>query len=465
MSKLLAIDDEEYMGWVIKKAFSRTDIKVVSTLTGKDGLRLIEIEHPDLILLDLRLTDMDGLEILKNIKNSGQDIPVIIITAHGSIDTAIESMKSGAFDYITKPFDVDELIFTAQKALEVGRLKSEVNFLRDEVIKEDENVLVNSDNLAMQEIYNSLPQIAQSDATVLITGESGTGKEVISRRIHKLSNRRKNSFVAVNCAAIPENLLESELFGYEKGAFTGAIQRKLGRFEMAEGGTIFLDEIGDISLNMQVKLLRVLQEKEFQRVGGNNNIKVNFRIIAATNKNLSKAIQEGTFREDLFYRINVIPLNLPPLRLRREDIPSLAEKFIKKVDPQGRVKGISEEVIKLLCGYRWPGNIRELENVIERMIILSRDSILKEKYVPREILNSENNDVDEIIYFPKEGINLEKVEQGLLIKALNLSFGNQTKAAELLRITRSALIYRMQKYDIKFYDNMEENENEIKNKK
>ncbi|HEY5560746.1 MAG TPA: sigma-54 dependent transcriptional regulator [Clostridiaceae bacterium] len=460
MAKILVIDDEQYMGWIIKKAFSKSDAEIVTALTGTEGIKLIDTEYPDLIMLDLRLPDYDGMDILKEIKGNGLDIPVIIITAHGSIDTAIASMKAGAFDYITKPFDVDELLFTAEKAIEMGRLKNEVNFLRSQALTAGARTNVESKSIIMREIYDILPQIASSQATVLINGESGTGKEVIGREIHKLSSRKDNPFIAINCSALPENLLERELFGYEKGAFAGAIQRKPGRLELAKDGTIFLDGIGEISMNMQVKLLRVLEEKEFQRLGGNSTIKVNFRIIAATNINLAKAISDGTFREDLYYRLNVISLELPPLRKRKEDIKALTNEFIKTFDLHGRIVGISKEAMELLSAYRWPGNIRELENVVERMVILSQDPILKLNYIPREILQGTKNESRDIIYFPKEGIDLESIEKGLIVKALELSSGNQTKAAELLKITRSALIYRMQKYDIKVEDKMEGRINE-----
>lgn len=455
MSKILVVDDEEYMGWIIQKAFTKLDFEVNVALRGKEGLKIIENDSVDLVLLDLRMPDIDGMEVLKQIKILQPDLPVIIITAHGTIDTAIQSMKEGAFDYITKPFDIDELILLVQKAVEMGRLKNEVIYLRNQVNLKSNTIQYESQNSKMQQVISICSQVAESNATVLITGESGTGKEIMARFIHERSLRNNKSFIPINCAALPENLLESELFGYEKGAFTGAVSRRIGRFELAQGGTIFLDEIGEMSLNMQVKLLRVLQEREVQRVGGNSSIKVDVRIIAATNKNLVQAIEKGTFREDLYYRLNVVPVELPPLRFRKEDISGLINIFIKKYDVQGRIKGITEEAMELIEGYKWPGNIRELENVIERLVILSRESYIEPGQLPAEILNNEKNEEDNIIYFPKQGIDLEKVEKDLIIKSLKMSDGNQTKAAELLSITRSALIYRMQKYDIKFEAKME----------
>lgn len=449
MGKVLVIDDEEYMGWIIKKALAPCGFDISLATSGKSGLNLAEKENPDLVILDIRMPDIDGIEVLKRIKKIQSDTQVIIITAHGSIDTAILSMKQGAFDYITKPFDVDELIMQCKKAMDIGRLKNEVDYLRQEVSGNINEIELKSKNVVMTDIYETIKKISQSTATVLITGESGTGKEVAARAIHKLSDRKNKAFIPINCAAIPENLLESELFGYEKGAFTGAVQKKLGKFELAQDGTIFLDEIGEMSLQMQVKLLRVLQEKEIQRVGGTVNIKVDARIIAATNRDLKREIEEGKFREDLYYRLNVVPIELPPLRQRKEDIPDLIKHFLKKYDVQGTINGVSDEAMELLISYNWPGNIRELENVIERMAILNKESTISPENLPREIQSSKSSENDNIVNFPKEGINLEDVERNLITKSLEMSHGNQTRAAELLGITRSALIYRMQKNNIK----------------
>lgn len=439
MGKILVIDDEEYIGWVVKKAFETTDNEVFLSFTGEEGLLEFQRNSFDVVFLDLRLPDRDGMDILVELKKLRPDIAVIVITAHGSIDTAIESMKKGAFDYITKPFDVDELILQAGKAMEVARLKDEVNYLRSEATKDISYASFISNNEKMNFIYKSLNQIGETSATVLITGESGTGKELIARRIHSLSSRKNKPFIVFNCGAFPENLLENELFGYENN---------LGKFEFADKGTIFLDEIGDLSLSAQAKLLRFLEEKEFQRIKSSSNIKVDVRIIASTNKNLKEAIEKGHFREDFYYRLNVIPVELPPLRERKEDISGLIDIFIKKYDIHKKIKTITPEALKLLRSYHWPGNIRELENVIERIVILNNDSSIKAENLPIEIYDARKKAKGSVIYFPEEGINLEEVEKELIIKALNMSGQNQSRAAQLLGITRSALIYRMQKYRI-----------------
>jgi DNA-binding NtrC family response regulator len=448
LGKLLVIDDEEYIGWVIKKAFQATEDTVSVCLDGKSGLLEVQKQSFDLVFLDLRLPDIDGMELLLELKKVQPNLAVIIITAHGSIDTAIECMKRGAFDYITKPFDIDELLLQAKKATEMGRLKEEVNYLRSQVVKEVEESKFLSKNERTNSIFKSINQVAETTATVLIAGESGTGKELMARRIHQLSPRGKNPFIVYNCSTDRDGVSDSELFGLEKNSLLGAVQRKLGKFELADKGTIFLDEIGEMDLNVQAKLLRVLQEKEFQRVGGSSNIKVDVRIIATTSINLMRAIEEGKFREDLFYRLNVIPIELPPLREREEDILDLINYFIKKYDIQNKVEDITPEAMKLLKNYHWPGNIRELENVVERIVILNQEKLIKASNLPMEILGQKKNVKEPIIYFPEEGINLELVEKELILKALKLSGQNQSKAAQLLNITRSALIYRMQKHHI-----------------
>jgi len=448
LGKILVIDDEEYIGWVIKKTFEPTNNHVSLCLNGKAGLIETQRQNYDLIFLDLRLPDINGMDLLLELKKIQPSIAIIIITAHGSIDTAIECMKRGAFDYITKPFDVDELLIQAQKAMEMGRLKGELSYLRSEVIKDVDDTRFLSKNERVNSVFKSIPQIAETSATVLITGENGTGKESIARRIHQKSNRENYAFVVYNCSTETENAIESELFGSEKTNSLGVMQRTLGKIELADNGTIFLDEIGNMSLNVQAKLLRLIEEKEFQRVGSNNNIKIDVRIIAATNSSLIEAIGEGAFREDLYYRLNVIPLELPPLRERKEDIIDLISYFIKKYDTVQKISEITPESTKFLKNYYWPGNIRELENVVERIVILSQDNTLTVNSLPMEILGQKKNSKEPIIYFPEEGINLEVVEKELILKALKLSGQNQSRAAGLLSITRSALIYRMQKHHI-----------------
>jgi len=448
LGKILVIDDEEYIGWVIKKTFEPTNNQVTLCHNGKAGLIETQRQNYDLIFLDLRLPDIDGMDLLLQLKKIQQSVAIIIITAHGSIDTAIECMKRGAFDYITKPFDVDELLLQAQKAMEMGRLRGELRYLRSEVIKEASDIRFLSKNERVCLVFNSIPQIAETTATVLITGENGTGKELIARRIHQKSNRENYAFMAYNCSTETENAIESELFGSEKTNSMGSMQRTLGKIELADNGTIFLNEVGDMSLNVQAKLLRLIEEKEFQRVGSNNNIKIDVRIIAATNSSLNVAIEKGSFREDLYYRLNVIPLELPPLRQRKEDIIDLINYFLKKYDTGEKISEITPEATKFLKNYHWPGNIRELENVVERIVILSQEKTIRVSSLPSEILGQKKNIKEPIIYFPEEGINLEVVEKELILKALKLSGQNQSKAAGLLSITRSALIYRMQKHHI-----------------
>lgn len=446
MGRILVIDDEEYIGWIIQKTFENTDNEVLTALDGKSGILEVHKKNFDLVFLDLRLPDMDGMMVLEELKKIQKDIIVIIITAHGSIDTAIESMKRGAFDYITKPFDVDELMLQAEKAMEIGRLKGEVKYLRDEEAKKISNEEFHSKNERLNSIYKTLEQIGKTDASVLITGENGTGKKVIARRVHQLSNKEKGPFITFNCGAISEEKAEGELFGYEKDSLKNYQEKKLGKFELANKGTIFIDDIEEMSLNMQLKLLKILEEKEIQRVGDVENIKVDVRVIAASNKDIKEAVVNGCFREELYYKLNVIPIEIPPLRERKEDISELVDLFIRKYDIHNKIKGISPEALKMIRNYHWPGNIRELENVIERIVILSKESYIKSTELPIEILDQRKKAKEPIIYFPEEGINLEEVEKELIIKALSMSKNNQSKAAQLLGITRSALIYRMQKY-------------------
>ena len=444
---ILIIDDEEHMRWIVQKAMSKVGYKTALAADGREGLAMIPIAGPDLILLDLKLPDMSGLDVLRAVKLEYPRLPVIMITAHGTVETAIEAMKIGAADYISKPFDIEELKIIIHRCLEVVELASEVDYLRGELGEKLSTSLIGKSR-AINEIKELVTKVADTPATVLIEGESGTGKEVVARLLHLESSRVNKPLVAVNCAAIPESLLESELFGYERGAFTGAISRKKGKFEVASSGTIFLDEIGDISPHIQAKLLRVLQEKVFERVGGNGQVTMQARIIAATNRNLKKCVREGSFREDLYYRLQVIPINMPPLRERLEDIPQLVEYFLKKYDYRHQIKGFSSEALKIMGNYDWPGNIRELENTVERAVILCGDEFVTPSYLPREMTGEAVRAQGFAIDFPNEGISLEGLEKDLIEKALAKSGGNQTKAARLLGITRSALIYRMEKYSI-----------------
>lgn len=446
MGKILVIDDEAYIGWVIKKSFEKTEHEVFLCLTAKDGLLKLEEQSFDVVFLDLRLPDMDGMDVLIELKKIQPDIVVIIITAHGSIDTAIESMKKGAFDYLTKPFDIDELLLQVDKALEMLNLQGEVKYLRNEKTKEIDECKFESNNEKLNFIFKSIEQIAKTSAPILITGENGTGKEMLAKRIHQKSLRQKYPFITLDCGIVTEEFIDNELFGNEKSVDTGGEKKKTGIFELANKGVIFLDGVDKLSLKVQGKLVKILQDKEFIKAGTNNIIKIDVRIISSTNKVLLENIEQGKFREDLYYILNVIPIALPALRDRKEDIKNLVEFFIKKYNSVGKVRIVTLEAMKLLKNYYWPGNIRELKNVIERIVLLNGEQSIKASALPLEIQGQIKNIKDPIIYFPEEGINLEKVEKDLIIKALNLSGQNQSKAAQLLGITRSALIYRMQKF-------------------
>jgi two-component system NtrC family response regulator len=446
--KILVVDDEEHMCWALERAMRQEGYQVFTATRGQQGLDLIREEAPSLMILDLKMPEMDGMEVLQRAKEMHPKLPVIILTAHGTIETAIEAMKIGAADFITKPFDLDELKIVIKKALMISQLVTEVSFLRSELTKRYGKIIGQSQ--AMKEVRDLIDRVALANATVLITGESGTGKEVAAVAIHQASPRRDHAFVAVNCAALPEHLLESELFGHEKGAFTGAVARKMGRVELADKGPIFLDEIAEMPLNMQAKLLRFLQEKTFERVGGTCTLRVDVRVIAATNRNIMEAIRKGDFREDLYYRLNVIPIHLPPLRDRREDISLLADHFLRKFQPTYLVNRINPAAMELLTKYHWPGNIRELQNVIERAAIICHggeimpDNLPKELQTPQKVISESIA----VVNFPEGGLSLEDVEKQLIVKALEKSSGNQTRAANLLGITRSALLYRMQKHGI-----------------
>jgi len=434
--KILVIDDEERMCWALDRALSHEGYQVVTATRGLKGIDLAKETEPSMVILDLKMPDIDGIEVLKELKISNPSIPVIMITAHGTIDTAIEAMKIGATDYITKPFKLEELKVHVKQALHLLNLENQVDFLRQELGKNYGKIVGQSE--AMKEIALLIQQVAKTGATVLITGESGTGKEVAAVEIHQASNRADKPFVAVNCAALPEQLLESELFGHEKGAFTGATSKKKGRFEIADKGTLFLDESGEMPLSMQAKLLRVLQERCFERVGGTETIHVDVRVIATTNVDLIKAISNGAFREDLYYRLNVMHIVMPPLRSRKEDIPLLVNHFLEKFDPS-RSKKISAEAMKILTRYNWPGNIRELQNVIERALIVCQGTEIQPVHFPKELLNS----LEET---SKPMINL--TEKHLILKALEKHNNNQTKVAKYLGISRPTLLYRLKKYGI-----------------
>jgi len=448
MHKILIVDDEKNMIWALNNALVSQEYSIISATTGKEAFEKVSEEELSLILLDIKLPDIDGVSVLKKIRETDINIPVIMMTAHGTVDTAIQAMKLGATDYISKPFDLEEMRVLVSKAISIGEMAHQINFLKNE-LKGNLNETIIGESPKMKAVLDVAEQVAKSDATVLISGESGTGKEVISDYIYKMSNRSNNAFIKVNCGALPEGLLESELFGHEKGSFTGAISRKIGRFERANKGTIFLDEIGEIPLSTQVKLLRVLQQKEIERVGGTETIKIDVRIIAATNRNLKEMVEEGTFREDLYYRLNVIPIFMPPLRERKEDIPLLIRYFITRfsIKMHKAPLSVNNDAMEVLIKHYWRGNIRELENFVERMIILTQDSKITLQNLPSEIKAFKENGTKYVV--PEEGINLELVEKDFIEQALKLANSNQTKAAELLGITRHTLLYRIEKYDIK----------------
>jgi DNA-binding NtrC family response regulator len=451
--RILVVDDEYLIRWTLQQNLTKEGYEVLLAETGEEALEKVEGEAPDLMLLDIKLPGMDGYEVLEKALRIDQGVVPIMITAYEDVESVVKTMRLGAFDYITKPFNFDKVRLSLQKALEASQLKREVKHLR----QEQKNWFGLNNIVAMSEemrkVIQMVGKMAQSDAsTVLVQGESGTGKELMAHAIHDWSKRENMPFVTVNCAGFPEHMLENELCGHEKGAFTDAKEVKKGLLEVADGGTLFLDEIGDMNLNLQAKLLRLVEQKSFRRIGGVKDIQVDVRIITATNKDLMKLKEEGKFREDLFYRINIAALRMPPLRERPNDIFPLAKYFIQKYNEKfhKNVQKVSKVVEDFFMGYSWPGNVRELRNVIERAMILGDGDTLLMEHLPTDILGqaSKQGKVVEGIRIPPEGISLEKVEEALVRQALRMTDGNQTKAAKLLDISRDALRYRMQKFGI-----------------
>ncbi len=434
------VDDEQNIRRMLVRVLSSEGFIVKEAINGLETLKKLEEENYSLILLDLRMPGLNGIETLRKIKEYDLNLPIIMMSAYGSITEAVEAMKLGAIDYLIKPFDIEELKIIVERAIRQYELKVENIYYREEEEKRFNFEEIIGKSNSIKRVLEMIENVSSTPATVLITGESGTGKELIARAIHKNSLRKDGPFVVVNCAAFSLNLLESELFGHEKGAFTGAISRRIGRFEMAHGGTIFLDEIGEMDLSIQTKLLRVLQEKEFERVGSSKSIKVDARILTATNKDLKREVEERRFREDLFYRINVFNIDVPPLRERKEDIPLLVEHFINKYNKilNKRVKKVSAKAMDFLLDYNYPGNIRELENIIERSIIMVKDEIIDENYF---------NFIEPERKFEKKG-TLKDVEKELIIKYLIQNKGNRTKTAEILGISRRSLLDKIKKYQI-----------------
>jgi len=458
--KILLIDDDDLVCISLKKVLVKFGYDVEICMKGEEAHDVIREFDPDIILLDIYLTTHNGLDLLKSFRKAFSHIPVIMITGYSDVKIAVTAIKSGAFDFLIKPIDLDQLKLVLSKASETISLKYEVN--KFHVLMQNSTITREffGKSKKIQKILNSVEKLAQStDTTVLIEGESGTGKEEFAKYLHQIGARRNSPFIQINCAAIPKELAESELFGHEKGAFTGASQKtKLGKFELAEGGTILLDEIAELSLDLQVKLLRVLQERRFYRVGGEKEVFVNVRVLAASNKNLELEIEKGNFREDLFYRLNVAKITVPPLRERKEDIPFLSYSFLKEFSQKFSkdIKGISSEAMSILESYYWKGNVRELRNVIERVVLLMEEDEVKEHHVSSLIkINSEDKDEEKfVLKIPSKGIKIEVVLKSLILKTLSITNGNQVKAARILGLSRSKLRYRMEQLGIEVTKNI-----------
>ena len=445
--RILVVDDEESIRMMLRAVLEEEGYEIIEAADGPEAVKAVEQNPLDLILLDIRMTTMDGIETLTEIRKISPFVPVLMMTAYATVKTAVEALKAGAFEYLAKPLDIEELKILVQKALEYYRLREENLTLKERLGSRFDFSRIIGKGRKMKELFDFLAQVAPSEATVLILGESGTGKELVANAIHHNSPRTQQPFVKVACAALPETLLESELFGHEKGAFTGAIARREGRFQAAHRGTIFLDEVGEMSLAIQTKLLRVLQEREFEPVGSSRTAKVDVRVIAATNKDLGKEIKEGRFREDLFYRLNVIPIHLPPVRERKEDIPALANHFLSLYREKNKkeIKEISPKALDLLIRHDWPGNIRELENCLERAVIVARGELLAPADLPPAIQNLPAGKEDAEIPFPA-GISLQEAEKALILKTLEDAGGNRSRAAEILGINRRTLQMKLKEY-------------------
>ena len=454
METILIVDDEKNYLTILSALLEDEGFEVLTAPGGSEALEIHKSSDLDLILTDMKMPKMDGIELLENIKENDPDLPVIMMTAHGTVDKAVEAIQKGAFTYVLKPFDNERLIIYVKKAASMYQVVKENRRLRDAVESQYRFGNIIGKSKKMRDVFDTIQKVAPSGATVLIEGESGTGKELVARSIHFNSPRREKPFVAVNCSALAENLLESELFGHEKGAFTGAVATKKGRFELADGGTLFLDEIGELSPNLQVKLLRVLQEKVFERVGGVRTISVDIRILAATNKELQQEMQDGRFREDLYYRLNVVHLVLPPLKARQEDIRLLVNHFIKKYASERRsaapVTGVDQEVDRLFYDYNWPGNIRELENVIERVMILCPGEIMRVSDLPKGFKDNVYNTLhlEGIPADAKLYDTLATIEKALIERALKMSNNVQSHAAAMLGIGKSGLNQKIKKYNL-----------------
>jgi two-component system response regulator AtoC len=450
-NRILLIEDEENFRHMLSVILKKRGYDVETASDGIDGLKKVDSGAFDTVLCDIRMPQMDGLEFLKEAQKVGCESTIIMMSAYGTLDTAIEAMKLGAYDYISKPFKPDEIILTLKKAEERERLRRENLFLKKEVQKEYSFENIISKNERMRQIFDTITKVAKYKSTILIAGDSGTGKELVAKAIHFNSDRSNHPFIPVNCGAIPENLLESELFGHTKGSFTNAVRTKKGLFEEADGGTMFLDEIGELPLQLQVKLLRVLQDGEIRRIGDSRAIQIDVRIIAATVKDLDKEVREGKFRDDLFYRLNVLPMKIPPLKERKEDIPLLVDHFIHKYSRElsKPIEGIVPEALNCLLNYSWNGNVRELENIIERAIVLTESNRIQVENLPIEIQNPKEESRLSLL---NDELSIKKasryLEIDLIRKALLKTNGNHTHAAKLLEISHRALLYKIKEYGI-----------------
>jgi DNA-binding NtrC family response regulator len=454
MPNIIIVDDEQSLRQVLDLVFREEGYAVRTAFNGIQALEMLEAEHADVILTDVRMPDMDGIELLRNVRERNPDVGVVLMTAHSSVETARDAFKLGADDFIEKPFDVEELKVIVAKTIEKQALVSENRAFKRAQRERGSIANIIGNSAKMNAIFQMIETVAEVQSTVLVTGESGTGKELVARAIHSMSPRADKPFISINCGAFTETLLESELFGYKKGSFTGANTDRKGLFEAANGGTIFLDEIGEMSPAMQVKLLRVLQERRVRPVGAHDEISVDARVIAATNRDLKRMAEEGTFREDLFYRISVIPIDLPPLRDRKEDIPALIEHFVRKFCEQsGKQLGISPRTAQLLENYAWHGNVRELEHTIERAVALERTAEIQPEQLPTHITNYNPDRIRSEFALPEDGIDLashlENLEKTYVVEALRQTGGNQTRAAELLKMPVRSLRHLLDKHSIR----------------
>ncbi|MEW5923979.1 MAG: sigma-54 dependent transcriptional regulator [Candidatus Zixiibacteriota bacterium] len=451
MPSILVIDDKESMRTMLSNVLTEEGYQVDAASGGKEGLDLARVKGYDLAITDMKMPDVDGLEVLNGLKSMDNDMSVIIMTAYGTVETAVAAMKNGAYDFITKPFDPDHLTVIIERALENRRLLAENSLLREELAQTLGFSEIIGQNEKMKEVSRLIQKVAGSDTSVLLQGESGTGKELFARAIHNLSPRRDKPYVAINCAAIPRELLENELFGSEKGAYTSSVARKMGKFEIADNGTIFLDEIGDMDISLQAKLLRVLQQKCFERLGGNKSISVDVRVIAATNMDLTEMIKRKHFREDLYYRLSVFPITIPPLRERADDIKPLSDYFINKycLEMKKPAKSLSREALALMEKYHWPGNVRELENTVERSIILAEGKKILPEHMAIRLPSTSEIRLREGAGLKEIGAHAQmQAEKAAIIRILKQVRGNKRKCAEVLKIDYTTLFDKLKKYDI-----------------